>query len=135
VNQTETATIRLDQYIAHPPSKVWRALTEPAYIGRWWGAGNIAPTVGHRFELDMGDWGMQPCTVLEVQPEALISYTFGENWTITWRLEPEGEGTRIFLEHAGLDLSKPNDAFAFKTMEPGWREHVLPALARASGEI
>ncbi|HEY8525527.1 MAG TPA: SRPBCC domain-containing protein [Acidimicrobiales bacterium] len=128
---TGTETLHVDQFLPHPPAKVWRALTEPELLARWWAAGDIAPAVGHRFELDMGPWGKQPCEVLAVEPERLIAYTFGtDGWTLTWRLEPEGTGTRLFLEHAGFDLDQPMHRNVFDTMGPGWRDEVLPELAR-----
>lgn len=34
------------------------------------------PVVGHRFELDMGQWGKQPCEVVAVQPERLLGFRF-----------------------------------------------------------
>jgi uncharacterized protein YndB with AHSA1/START domain len=135
MNETETTAIRIDQYIDHPPHKVWRALTEPKLMKRWWVDGNIAATAGHRFELDMLSWGIIPCTVLEVEEDRLISYSFGEHWTISWRIEPEGAGCRLYLVHSGFDLSRPGDRNALEGMEPGWREKIMPALARVAGEI
>jgi hypothetical protein len=58
----------------------------------------------------MGKWGNQPCEVTEVEPERLLAYTFAEgssDTTIVWRLEPEGVGTRLFLQHKGFDLDTP----------------------------
>jgi uncharacterized protein YndB with AHSA1/START domain len=51
--------IELDQFIAREPAAVWRALTEPEALARWWAAGDIKPIVGHRFTLDMGPRGQQ----------------------------------------------------------------------------
>lgn len=116
--------IELDQFIAREPAAVWRALTEPELLARWWAAGDIKPVVGHRFTLDMGNWGRQPCEVLEVDPERLLSYTFAEgtlDTTITWRLEPEGTGTRLFLRHAGF----AEGSASLQGMGNGW-----PALLR-----
>jgi uncharacterized protein YndB with AHSA1/START domain len=62
----EPGTIHLEQYIDHPPAKVWKALTDPTLIARWWAPGDVRPIVGHRFTLDMGQpFGKQPC-----EPEA-----------------------------------------------------------------
>ncbi|MET0491915.1 MAG: SRPBCC domain-containing protein [Actinoplanes sp.] len=122
--------IELDQFIAREPAAVWRALTEPELLARWWAEGDIKPIVGHRFTLDMGAWGQQPCTVLEVDPGRLLSYTFAEgsqDTTITWRLEPEGTGTRLFLVHAGFVEGSPS----FKGMSNGWPSiltRIEPAL-------
>jgi len=30
--------VRLERYLAHPPEKVWRALTEPAHLAQWFPA-------------------------------------------------------------------------------------------------
>jgi uncharacterized protein YndB with AHSA1/START domain len=123
-----TRSITVDQFLAHEPSRVWQALTDPALVARWWADGDIAPTVGHEFLLDMGGWGKMPCKVLEVEPDEKLVYTFGE-WTLTWRLVPEGAGTRLFLEHDGFDPDRPDHNFAFENMGPGWRDEVLPRLA------
>jgi len=32
----------------------------------------VRQIVGHRFDLDIGKWGKQPCAVLEVEPERLL---------------------------------------------------------------
>ena len=100
------SSVELDQFIARPPAAVWRALTEPELHAKWWAAGDIKPVVGHRFTLDMGSrWGQQVCEVLEVEEEKLLRYTFAEgvlDTTITWRLEAEGGGTRLFLVHDGF---------------------------------
>jgi uncharacterized protein YndB with AHSA1/START domain len=127
-----TETIHVDQFIAQPPGKVWRMLTEPDRVATWWAPGDIRPEVGHRFTMDMGQWGAQRCTVTTVEENRLLSYTFGEgdvDWTITWRLEAEGTGTRLFMEHGGFDLDKPQHRMAFEKMSGGWAK-ILPHLAR-----
>lgn len=123
------ATIRVDQFVAAPPAAVWRSLTEPALLRQWWAEGEVAAVVGHRFTLDMPGFGKQPCTVLEVDPPHLFAYTFTAAWTLTWRLEAEGNGTRVFLEHSGFDLDANRMARAFERTGPGWRDVVLPRLA------
>ena len=128
---TDPTTIRCDQFIAHPPAVVWKALTEPDLHARWWAAGDVRPVVGHRFTLDMGSWGQQPCEVLAVEPERMIQYSFAEgslDTTITWRLEPEGTGTRLLLEHAGFDPDSPLGQSARNGMGSGW-----PALLKHLG--
>jgi uncharacterized protein YndB with AHSA1/START domain len=104
MTETSTpATIRVDQFVAAPPAKVWRLLTEPELMRLWWAEGQVAAVVGHQFTLDMPGYGKQPCKVLEVDPPHRFVYTFTPAWTLTWRLEPEGTGTRVILEHSGFD--------------------------------
>ena len=75
-----------------------------------------------------------PCEVLEVvEPERLV-HTFNETWTLTWRLVPEGSGTRLLLQHTGFDLGQKRDRDALDRMGPGWRDVVLPRLADVAAE-
>jgi uncharacterized protein YndB with AHSA1/START domain len=117
------ATIELDQFLSHPPERVWQALTDPALHARWWAEGDVRAEVGHRFTLDMGAWGEQPCEVLAVDPGRMLRYSFASEMmdtTITWRLEPEGTGTRLVLEHRGFDLDSPMGNAAFEGLGGGW---------------
>ncbi|MGI5218703.1 SRPBCC family protein [Nocardia sp. CA-290969] len=123
-------TISLDQFIAAPPAKVWRALTDPELHGKWWAPGDIAATVGHRFHLEMPGWGSIPCEVVEVDPERRFVYTFNENWTLAWQLTPQDNGTLLHLDHSGFDLAEHKSRDAYGRMGPGWRDKVLPGLAR-----
>ena len=134
-SQPSTASIAVDQFIAAPPAKVWRALTDPDLLARWWAPGDIAATVGHRFHLQMPGWGAVPCEVTDVEPERRLVYSFNETWTLTWRLVPEGTGTRLLLDHSGFDLEDSRGRAAYERMGPGWREQVIPALARVAAEL
>jgi uncharacterized protein YndB with AHSA1/START domain len=120
---TQSAVIRLSQFINHPPAKVWQALTDPRLHAKWWVAGDVKAVVAHRFTLDMGKWGQQTCEVIAVEPDRLLSYSFASgtlNTTITWRLEQEGLGTRLHLEQSGFDLDSPLGKMAFEGMGQGW---------------
>jgi len=133
-NMTQPGLIALAQYVPHPVAKLWHALTDPPTLAKWWAAGDVRAVVGHRFTLDMGQWGQQPCEVLAVEPDRLLAYTFASgslNTTITWRLEPQGEGTMLSLEHKGFDLDSPMGKAAFQGMSNGWPM----VLARLEGAI
>ncbi|TFW23908.1 SRPBCC domain-containing protein [Massilia arenosa] len=131
---TERGLIQMTQFIPHPPARVWTALTDPAIHAKWWAAGDVRPVVGHRFTLDMGQWGQQPCEVLAVEPERLLSYAFAPDTldtVITWSLVPEGDGTRLSLEHRGFDLGSPMGKMAHAGMGAGWPgvlARIAPAL-------
>ncbi len=126
--------IRLSLSVNHPPAGVWHALTDPKIHAKWWAAGDVRAVVGHRFTLEMGQWGRQPCEVIAVEPERLLSYRFAIgtlDTTITWRLEPEDQGTRLHLEHSGFDLNSPLGKAAFDGMSGGWPkilERITPAI-------
>ncbi|MFF9395988.1 SRPBCC family protein [Streptomyces griseoluteus] len=132
----ENNTITCEKFLPHPPAAVWKALTDPDLHARWWAAGDIKPVAGHRFTLDMGTFGSQPCEVTEVDDQRLLAYRFAEgslDTTITWTLHPEGEGTRLVLTHAGFDLDSPIGRQAHDGMSKGW-PHVLNRLESTLAE-
>ncbi len=109
-------------------------MTDPILHAKWWAAGDVRAVVGHRFTLDMGQWGKQPCEVIAVEPGRLLAYSFAPgtlDTTITWRLEPENDGTRLHLEQVGYDLDSPMGKMAFEGMRNGWPS----VLERIAGVI
>jgi uncharacterized protein YndB with AHSA1/START domain len=132
---TEPNAIHLEHRYAHSPAAVWRALTDPELHARWWAAGDVKAEVGHTFELDMGPWGKQPCEVLAVEPERLFRYRFAKgrlDTIITFRLTPEGAGTRLTFTQEGFDLDSPMGRMAFEGMKPGW-PGILAKLGAVAG--
>ena len=57
-----------------------------------------------------------------------------ESPAVTWRLVPEGRGTRLLLEHTGFDLQQKRGRDALDRMGPGWRDVVLPRLAEVAAD-
>lgn len=134
---TNLRAIECEEFLPHPPAAVWRAITTPEIIAKWWAnAADLRPVVGHPFTIDMDRWGVQQCRVLEVEEGRLLRYTFSEgvlDSTLTWRIEPEGTGTRLFLVHDGLDQDSPIGRAALEGMGRGWQDvlgrisHVIAA--------
>jgi uncharacterized protein YndB with AHSA1/START domain len=85
---TEAERIECDEFLPHPPAVVWRALTDPELMARWWAAGDIRPVVGHRFHVDMGRFGLQPCEVVAVDPEQMLRYRVGDGSIDTTKAIP-----------------------------------------------
>ncbi|NUW39223.1 SRPBCC family protein [Nonomuraea rhodomycinica] len=138
-------SIHLDQFLAHPPAKVWRAITDPGLMARWLMPNDFKPVVGHRFTYTtkpmeaVGFDGIVRCEVLEVVRERLlrISWRGGRNadWTVTWRLEPEGTGTRLFLDHEGFDPDDATQQLSRRIMGSGWRSGHFRAIAAILDEL
>ena len=117
-----TETIEVDQFIAKPPAEVWKAITTPELFAKWWAPGDVKAEVGHQFTIDMGGWGHQPCTVLEVDEPNRFVYSFADHWTLSFTLVAEGTGTRLLFVHAGFRPDDPQDRFALDNMRDGWGE-------------
>ena len=73
---TQTRSVTVEREIAHPPEKLWRALTQPHLIAEWLMKNDFAPVVGHRFNL-RGEWGgVLDCEVLTLEPQkSCLLYT------------------------------------------------------------
>lgn len=125
------ATIEVDEFLPHPPARVWKALTSRDLIAAWMVPNDFELRVGHRFTLDMQNWGITSCEVLAFEPCVMLQYSWRNgplDTVVTWRLVAEGTGTRLLLEHRGFDLDHPVQRFAFENMQGGWRSHVFKAL-------
>jgi uncharacterized protein YndB with AHSA1/START domain len=128
--------IYLEHFYPQAPASVWRALTTPELHARWWAPGNVRAVVGHKFDLDMGQWGKQPCEVLEVEPERLFKYRFAIgtlDTVVTWKLAAEGSGTRLWFSQEGFNLETPAGRMAIEGMGKGW-PGILGRLEGVSAE-
>ncbi len=132
-----TRDIVVEEVLAQPPEKVWKALTTAELMGRWLMPNDFEPVVGKRFTFTtrpIGDWdGVVHCRVLEIVPQRRLVYSWtggtdGNNGkanyasrldsVVTWTLQPEGDGTRLRMVHTGF--RSPENDFAYDAMSPGW---------------
>jgi len=134
---SEPRTVRVDEFLPHPPARVWKALTDPALLAKWLMPNDFRPEVGHRFTSwpyprpDAGGEGVFCCETLASEPELLLRYTWRGgplDTTVTWTLVAEGRGTRLFLEHDGFDPGDPAQQLTRRILDGGWRSNVLSAL-------
>lgn len=119
-------SVVIEREFAHPPDKVWRALTQPHLIQEWLMRNDFAAEVGHRFRLH-GDWGgMLDCQVLEIEPSQVLSYSwnhahadpaFALESIVTFTLTPTPAGTRLRMEQSGF---RPDQKQAFGGARVGW---------------
>jgi uncharacterized protein YndB with AHSA1/START domain len=127
---TELKTVIVEREIAHPPEKLWSALTQPHLIEEWLMKNDFAPHVGHRFNL-RGDWGgVLDCEVLAVEPLRTLSYTwnfkhddaaFNLASVVTFTLTPTATGTHLRMEQSGF---RPDQRQAFGGAHAGWKQFV-----------
>ena len=103
-------SLALDLDLAHPPSKVWRALTDPVLLTKW-----LLPVV--ELALEPGatftfrappqpGWdGTVNCRLLIVEPNRKLSYAWivGDlDTVVTFTLTPTPTGTRLSLVQSGF---------------------------------
>lgn len=128
--------IYVEEFLPHPPEKVWRALTEPDLIARWlMPADDFKLEVGHKFTFHgfpippAGFGGTGHSEVLGFEPEKMLKIAWRAapddlsslDSTVTFTLEPEGHGTRLFLAHEGFDPDDPYQSTSRRLMSGGWK--------------
>lgn len=125
----ETRTVVVEREFAHPPAKVWRALTQPHLLAEWLMRNDFEPVVGRAFTLrtsPQGGWnGVIDCTVLAVEPEKRLSYTWDSGdgplrvtSMVTLTLTPAGGGTHLRMEQSGFRSEQVQN---FEGAKYGWR--------------
>lgn len=123
----ELRTVTVEREFAHPPEKLWRALTQQHLIEDWLMKNNFAPVVGHRFNLH-GEWGgVLDCEVLEIEPHDTLSYSwdfahddpaYALKSVVTFTLTPTAAGTRLRMEQSGF---RPDQKQAYGGAHAGWK--------------
>ncbi|HEX7727450.1 MAG TPA: SRPBCC domain-containing protein [Terracidiphilus sp.] len=104
-----TRTLVIEKFLAHPPEKVWRALTESQLLAQWLMNNDFRPSVGDKFQFrsqPVPNWsGIIDCEVLIVEPLRRLSYTWGTlgiDTAVLWILTPAEGGTLLRMEHSGF---------------------------------
>ncbi len=139
-----TKAIRREILVPQPRERVWRALTDSASLAEWMYPNDFAPRVGHCFTFrvpanpKVGFDGMiVHCEVLECEPPNWLAFSWVAGGLadsrVSFRLEPDGDGTRIFFEHSGFDVSQPWGDQAFRGAEFGWAKMLKKLLAVVAG--
>jgi uncharacterized protein YndB with AHSA1/START domain len=92
--------LRFVRHLAHPPRKVWRAITEPEHLKAWfpdailveeWAVGaplrfHPAPDTAEEYDGE----------VLAFEPPTTLEFRWGSD-TLRLEIAPEGDGTRLTL--------------------------------------
>lgn len=113
---TDTRILVMEREFAHPPERLWRAITQPHLIAEWLLPNDFAAEQGHRFTLQSpgapGWSGRIDCKVREIEPGRQLSYSWdtggGEEAmprfesVVTLTLEPVAGGTRLRMEQSGF---------------------------------
>jgi uncharacterized protein YndB with AHSA1/START domain len=119
-------TIRRELKFARSPETVWRALADSAALAAWMYPNDFEPRAGHRFTFrvppkpGLEDGLVVHCEVVTCDPprELVFTWVVGEflDTRVSYRLESDGEGTRVLFEHSGFT----EDA-AHQGAEYGWK--------------
>lgn len=119
-------SIAFELDLAHPPEKVWRALTEPELLAEW-----LLPVIGFRLEhgaeftfrtQPYPGWdGTVNCRFVEIEPHRRLRYTWTVTFldtVVTFTLTPTASGTRLSIVQSGF---KPDQRREWGGARYGWK--------------
>ena len=128
MNTATTRSLVIEREMAHPPEKIWRALTQGELMKEWLLENDFQPVVGHKFSFrsqPMPQWnGIIDCEVLSLEPTSRLSYswcTLGAKSLVTWTLTPTKNGTRVRMEHSGFRMDQEA---AYRGANYGWQNFI-----------
>jgi uncharacterized protein YndB with AHSA1/START domain len=123
-----TRTLVVEKEMAHPPQKIWRALTQGALIKEWLMDNDFQPVVGHQFQFRSTPnphWdGIIQSEVLVVEPNTKLSYTWtslGLVTVVVWTLTASAIGTVVRMEQSGFRADQNDN---YQGASYGWRKFV-----------
>lgn len=86
--------LRFERHLSHSTQRVWRAVTDPAELGRWFVA---TPPWTPTHDESFGAAG-QPGRITTFEPPSLIAWQWGSE-RYSFEIRPEGEGCRLIFLH------------------------------------
>ncbi|MEV0372387.1 SRPBCC family protein [Streptomyces sp. NPDC050636] len=122
--------LRMERRLAHPPRKVWSAITDPAQIGRWFPSEVTVELVpGGAMTFSMPGAGGPPMTgtVTDADEPRLFAFTWGDDH-LSWEITPDGEGSLLTLVHTF------GDRFGGASFASGWHLCITALSQLLDGE-
>jgi uncharacterized protein YndB with AHSA1/START domain len=93
--------LRFERTLPHPVERVWRAISEPAELERWFpAAADWTPATGETFEAYGGKG-----EVTEVDAPHRLAWTFGGE-RYSFELSAEADGCRLIFTHVFDDRTR-----------------------------
>jgi uncharacterized protein YndB with AHSA1/START domain len=133
---TESLVLRLERALPAARTAVYRALTDPEELGKWWGPSGFTapsvefdPRVGHGYRIAMqppdGELFHLTGEFVEVDAPVALAYTFrwdppdpdDQETVVTLSLEDRGEGTVVRMTQSSFATEA-----RYALHEAGWTE-------------
>src|SRR3954470_5982780 len=146
----ENDRIERDIVIAAPVERVWKLITSPEHVGRWFAdaGAEIDLRPGGALSLSWREHGTFHGRVEAVEPPRRFAYRWlstinsqaepapGNSTLTEFTLAPEGDATRVVVVESGfaaLDAEPAERAAALASHTTGWEKELAGLDAYASG--
>lgn len=98
--------LRFRRRLAHPSEKVWRAITEPEHLQRWFPDRVVGDmTVGAALRFEMSNGESFPGEVLACDPPKALELRWGTD-VLLFEIEPDGDGCVLTLHDTITEVGK-----------------------------
>jgi uncharacterized protein YndB with AHSA1/START domain len=101
-------TLRFTRRLAHPPEKVWRALTEPEHLAVWFPSsieGERKEGAALQFVFPHGEGPTIEGEMITYDPPSVLEYRWGDE-VLRFTLEPADGGTHLTFVNTFDDIGK-----------------------------
>jgi uncharacterized protein YndB with AHSA1/START domain len=128
--------LRFERRLAHPPEKVWNAITDPAEMAHWFPATvetelKVGATM--RFDIKEMDVDAPDGEIVELDPPKVFVFTWGDD-VLRWELVPDGSGCRLVFTHTFGGEAPFGDELSAARNAAGWDVCLDGLVARLEGE-
>jgi len=122
--------LRFERVLAHPPAKVWRAVSDPAELKHWFPAvieAEAAAGAAMRFVMDDGE-DVTSGEVLEYDPPKVYAFRWGEE-VLRFEIVPHERGSARVFTHTVTE----GQEFIAARNTAGWDVCLIALEARLAG--
>jgi uncharacterized protein YndB with AHSA1/START domain len=122
--------LRMRRRLAHPPRKVWAAITDPARLGQWFPSQvsvELTPGGAMTFTMPGAGGPAMTGTVTDADEPHLFAFTWGEDH-LSWEITPDGDGSLLTLVHTF------GDRFGGASFASGWHLCITALSQLLDGE-
>lgn len=129
-NHSKLKDIKKNVTLNSSKDKVWDAIATSEGIAGWWMPNNFEAEEGKAFTLHAGKFGDVPCKVTQIEPKNIVSFDWGKDWNLTFKLkEIDQDTTEFTLIHSGWDENKQTEfgqphSVVQSFMDDGWEDIV-----------
>jgi uncharacterized protein YndB with AHSA1/START domain len=133
--------------LAHPPERVWAALTTADGLGTWFGnrGAEVDLRVGGQAKLSWDSGDTVVLQIERVEPPRVFAYTWPiyglpaedpRRTHVEFTLEPTGGGTTLTMVETGFGQAPDADAHetAFSSNTKGWTNELGELVAYLDGQ-
>ncbi|WP_405805913.1 SRPBCC family protein [Streptomyces sp. NBC_00210] len=122
--------LRMERRLAHPPQRVWDAITQPAHLAQWFPSEvtvELRPGGAMGFLFPGDSEPAMTGTVTDADEPRVFAFNWGEDH-LRWEITPDGEGSLLTLVHTF------GDRYGAASFASGWHLCMAALAQHLDGE-